>query len=338
MDKRRTSNTTEHEIELEPASSPESSSLESTSPEPISRHATSPEPMSLDYSLPSAANDRELSGAPIRITSDAFKPMPVVRPVSPRRRDLQGLSDAGQIAFGISPGTPDGRIPFTLGDRRTRRNDLWYQFLSLAARGQTMPDDDFVEMVLYTTGRIKDCKPLAKKLLERFQTLAGVFNAELHQLADLGPIDRDIYNAFQAVRGVAGHLARQEIVEKPVITNWDKLIVYLRASMSHRPVEQFRALFLDRSNVLLADEMQSEGTIDHTPVYPREVVKRALILDASAVLLVHNHPSNRPNPSKGDIEMTNSIKNALDSVGMILHDHVIVTKSGHTSFRMMGLL
>lgn len=301
--------------------------------EPLS----SPEGALPEYSLPSGTRGETTSGAPIRITRDAFAP--TIQPLPPKGRELQGMSDAGQMVFPMGPrAAAAGRFPFTLGDRRTRRNDLWYQFLSLAAGGQTMPDDDFVEMVLYTTGRIKDCKTLARKLLDRFQTLAGVFNAELHQLADLGPIDQDIFNAFQAVRGVAGHLARQEIVEKPVITNWDKLMVYLRTTMAHKKVEQFRALFLDRSNVLLADEMQSEGTIDHTPVYPREIVKRALILDASAVLIVHNHPSNRPNPSRGDIEMTNNIKNALDAVGIVLHDHVIVTKSDHTSFRMLGLL
>lgn len=305
-------------------------------PEDDVQPLSSPDHGTLEYRLPNAAQDGAARGAPVRITGEAFKR--AVGPCPATRRELQGMSDASQMAFGITAGNPAGRFPFTLGERRTRRNDLWYQFLSLAARGQTMPDDDFVEMVLYTTGRIKDCKSLAEKLLDRFQTLAGVFNAELHQLADLGPIDRDIFNAFQAVRGVAGHLARQEIVEKPVITNWDKLIVYLRATMAHKTVEQFRALFLDRSNVLLADEMQSEGTIDHTPVYPREIVKRALILDASAVLIVHNHPSNRPKPSQGDIEMTKSIKNALESVDMVLHDHVIVTKSGHTSFRMLGLL
>jgi DNA repair protein RadC len=123
-----------------------------------------------------------------------------------------------------------------------------------------------------------------------------------------------------------------------VITNWDKLLVYLRATMAHKTVEQFRCLFLDRSNVLLADEMQNEGSIDHTPVYPREVVKRALILDASAVIMVHNHPSNHSNPSKSDIEMTKRIKNALEGIGVVLHDHVIVTKKGHTSFRILGLL
>jgi DNA repair protein RadC len=294
------------------------------------------EPLGPDYSLPAEKKNESAPGAPVRVTSESLhKALRQVAATHPVRR---GMSDAGQTIFSIGALGGAPRFPFTLGERRTRRNDLWCRFLSLAATGQTMQDDDFVEMVLYTTGRIKDCKSLARKLLDRFQTLAGVFNAELHQLADLGPIDQDIFNAFRAVRGVAGHLARQEIVEKPVISNWDKLLVYLRATMAHKTVEQFRALFLDRSNVLLADEMQSDGTIDHTPVYPREIVKRALILDASAVLMVHNHPSNRLTPSKEDIEMTKRIKNALDSVDMVLHDHVIVSRSGHTSFRMLGLL
>lgn len=248
------------------------------------------------------------------------------------------LSDVAQMTFGPETLSSAERFPFTLGQRRTRRNDLWCRFLSLAGTGQTMPDLDFVEMVLYTTGRIKDCRGLAKKLLGRFQSLAGVFNADLHQLADLGPVDRDIVNAFRAVRGVAGHLARQDIAEKPVISNWEKLIVYLRASMAHRNVEQMRILFLDRRNVLLADEMQAEGTIDHTPVYPREVVKRALILDACAIIMVHNHPSNQAKPSQGDIDMTKLIKTTLAAVGVVLHDHVIITRGGHTSFRHLGLL
>lgn len=252
--------------------------------------------------------------------------------------DAAGASDVGQVPFAIGSRGHMARFPFTLGERKTRRNDLWYRFLSYASAGQTMPDFEFVEMVLYTTGRIKDCKGLANKLLERFHTLAGVFNADLYQLQDLGPIDEDIVNAFRAVRGVAAHLARQEIVSQPIIKNWEKLIVYLRASMSHRTVEHIRVLFLDRRNALLADEMQSEGTIDHTPCYPREVVKRALILDAGAVILVHNHPSNRPSPSKGDIELTNQIKHALTAVGIVLHDHVIITREGEASFRRLGLL
>ncbi len=292
-----------------------------------------PEP---DYSLSYATSgEPDPNDPPIQVTRESIQQAGYQ--VLGNDSKWHGLSDAGQMALAIGSRYA-ARFPFTLGERRTRRNDLWYRFLSLAASGQTMPDGEFVEMVLYTTGRIKDCKGLAKKLLDQFQSLAGVFNAELYQLADLGPIDQDIFNAFRAVRGVAGHLARQEIGERPVITNWDKLLVYLRATMAHKNVEQFRALFLDRSNVLLADEMQSEGTIDHTPVYPREVVKRALMLDASAVLMVHNHPSNQVNPSQADIEMTRRIKNALDAVGIVLHDHVIVSKGGHTSFRTLGLL
>ncbi len=248
------------------------------------------------------------------------------------------VSDVAQLSFSVDHRRHLPRFAFTLGQRRTRRNDLWYSFLSYAEAGRTMPDQEFVEMVLYTTGRIKDCKDLAARLLDRFHTLAGVFNAELYQLQDLGPIDEDIVNAFRAVRGVAAHLARQEIVSQPIIKNWEKLIVYLRASMAHSKVEQLRVLFLDRRNALLADEMQSEGTIDHTPCYPREVVKRALILDASAIILVHNHPSNMPEPSTGDISMTAQIKKALSAVNVVLHDHVIITRESEASFRRLGLL
>jgi DNA repair protein RadC len=295
-----------------------------------------PAAASVDYSVnPQPDSGARAAEQPVDVTRESIQQAGYK--IFGSQPDLHGLSDFSQMGFAMG-GHAAGRFPFTLGERRTRRNDLWYRFLSLAASGQTMPDHEFVEMVLYTTGRIKDCKSLARKLLDRFQSLAGVFNAELYQLADLGPIDQDIFNAFRAVRGVAGHLARQEIGEKPVINNWDKLLVYLRATMAHKTVEQFRVLFLDRTNVLLADELQTEGSIDHTPVYPREVVKRALILDASAVIMVHNHPSNQCKPSQPDIEMTKRIKSALDGIGVVLHDHVIVSKGGHTSFRMLGLL
>ena len=305
-------------------------------PEKEADEPVAPTAASMDYSVNDATDGRtRATDRPINVTRESIQEAGYK--IFGSQPDLHGLSDFSQMGLAMGGHTAK-RFPFTLGERRTRRNDLWYRFLSLAASGQTMPDHEFVEMVLYTTGRIKDCKSLAHKLLDRFQSLAGVFNAELYQLADLGPIDQDIFNAFRAVRGVAGHLARQEIGEKPVINNWDKLLVYLRATMAHKTVEQFRVLFLDRTNVLLADEMQTEGSIDHTPVYPREVVKRALILDASAVIMVHNHPSNQFKPSQPDIEMTTRIKSALGGIGVVLHDHVIVTKGGHTSFRMLGLL
>ncbi len=309
--------------------------------EALAEGSQAPDGTSIEYSMnyPPRADTQPAATQPVDVNQDVARKsiQQAGYQVLSRQSDVHGFSDFSQME--LAPGRHAvGRFPFTLGERRTRRNDLWYRFLSLAASGQTMPDDEFVEMVLYTTGRIKDCKSLARKLLDRFQSLAGVFNAELYQLADLGPIDHDIFNAFRAVRGVAGHLARQEIGEKPVITNWDKLLVYLRATMAHKTIEQLRVLFLDRCNVLLADEMQTEGSIDHTPVYPREIVKRALILDASAVIMVHNHPSNQFNPSKPDIEMTKRIKAALESINVVLHDHVIVSKKGHTSFKILGIL
>jgi DNA repair protein RadC len=281
-------------------------------------------PSGADYSL---AND-------IQDESDADGTA-----ASMTRKSIQraGYQILGTVSIGL--GLSDaGHFRSALSHRRTRRCDLWHRFLSLAGTGQTMPDDEFLEMVLYTTGRIKDAKSLAKKLLDRFGSLGGVFNADLYQLAEVGEIDQDMANAFRAVRGVAAHFARLEIAERPVLDNWDKLIVYLRTTMAHRPVEQFRILFLNRMNVLLADEMQQEGTIDHTPLYPREVVKRALIHDASAILMVHNHPSNNAQPSQPDIDTTMQLKRALNAMGIVLHDHVIVSKSGHTSFRLLGLL
>ena len=130
----------------------------------------------------------------------------------------------------------------------------------------------------------------------------------------------------------------EEISARPIVDSWDKLIAYLRTAMAHETVEQFRILFLDRCNVVIADEVQHRGTIDHTPAYPREVVKRALALDASAIIMVHNHPSNHPVPSKADIEMTRTVRQIVDSLGIVLHDHIVISRRGHTSFRQMGLL
>jgi DNA repair protein RadC len=151
-------------------------------------------------------------------------------------------------------------------------------------------------------------------------------------------MDRFTITLFKALRIFGARLVREDLTERPALDDWDKLIAYLRAAMAHRMIEQFRLLFLDRRNVLIADEVQHEGSIDHTPVYPREVVKRALALDASALVMVHNHPSNHPQPSKPDIEMTRQVREALEKVGVVLHDHLIMSRRGHTSFRQLGLL
>lgn len=158
---------------------------------------------------------------------------------------------------------------------------------------------------------------------------------QLKEAANIGP---EIIDFLKVVRAAGTRLAREEISNRPIIDAWDKLIKYLRTTMAHQPIEQFRLMFLDRRNVLIADEVQHRGTIDHTPVYPREVAKRALELDASAIVMVHNHPSNHPAPSKPDIEMTKVIRDTLDRLGIVLHDHIIISRRGHTSFRAMGLL
>lgn len=208
----------------------------------------------------------------------------------------------------------------------------------LAGPDEQLPDYELLEMLLFFAIPRIDTKPLAKQLLERFGSLGGVVNAAPEQLAEFERIDHFAVTLFKALRAFATRLVKEDLAEKPALDNWDKLIAYLRATMAHRMVEQFRLLFLDRRNVLIADEVQHQGTIDHTPVYPREVVKRALALDASALVMVHNHPSNHPAPSKPDIEMTRQVREALEKVGVVLHDHLIISRRGHSSFRQMGLL
>lgn len=143
---------------------------------------------------------------------------------------------------------------------------------------------------------------------------------------------------LRAVADAAERLARQEIIDKPVLSSWDKLLDYLRISLAHHDIERFRILFLDIRNRLIADEEQQRGTVNHTPVYPREVMRRALELSASAIILVHNHPSGSPDPSKADIEMTKSVQEAGAKLGITIHDHVIVARGGTVSFRAQGLL
>jgi DNA repair protein RadC len=237
-----------------------------------------------------------------------------------------GLSDSA----GIQP--PLTNQPHYWGHRQRLRDRF------LAGSDEALPDYELLELLLfYAVPRI-DTKPLAKALIERFGSLAGTLHATPEQLADFERIDHFAITLFKAVRTLAARVVREDLTERPALDNWDKLVAYLRATMAHRMVEQFRLVFLDRRNVLIADEVQNQGTIDHTPVYPREVVKRALALDASAIVMVHNHPSNHPAPSKPDIEMTKQVREALDKVGIVLHDHLIISRRGHTSFRQMGLL
>jgi DNA repair protein RadC len=252
-------------------------------------------------------------------------PRPAIRERLEQDRTNQGLADS-------FPQVDLPNRPHYWGHRQRLRDRF------LAGADNALPDYELLELLLFFAVPKIDTKPVAKQLMGRFGSLAGVVNASADQLGEIEGMDHFTITLFKALRVFAARLIREDLTERPVLDNWDKLIAYLRAAMAHRMIEQFRLLFLDRRNVLIADEVQHEGSIDHTPVYPREVVKRALSLDASALVMVHNHPSNHPQPSKPDIEMTRQVRDALDRVGVVLHDHLIISRRGHTSFRQLGLL
>src|SRR5215208_5934029 len=177
----------------------------------------------------------------------------------------------------------------------------------------------------------------ASALLQSFPSIGHVITAEPSQLRAFGLTIREI-SAFRLVREIACRMAKAEVRSRPVLSNWHALITYLQTAMAYEQIEQFRILFLDRKNNLIADEVQQRGTVNHTPVYPREVMKRALILNASALIVVHNHPSGDPKPSRDDIEMTRELKAAAKALELELHDHVVIGHGKHASFRSLGLL
>ena len=202
---------------------------------------------------------------------------------------------------------------------------------------EPLADYELLELLLFYSIERVDTKPLAKRLLDRFGTLGDVFAAEPAALREF-EIDQKTLILFRTAREAGRRLAERKVKDMPVLTNWQQLIDYCHAALAHEKTEQFRILFLDRKNVLIADEVQQRGTIDHTPVYPREVVKRALALNAAALILVPNHPSGDPKPSRDDIEMTREIKTAAEALGISIHDHLVIGRKGHASFRSLGLL
>ena len=204
--------------------------------------------------------------------------------------------------------------------------------------GASLHDYEMLELVLFLAKPRAEVKPLAKALITRFGSFADVISADVKELVAVKGVGENTAVALKTIRAAAIRLAREQVMNQPVITSWQKLLDYCRASLAFAKTEEFRVLFLDRKNVLIADEMQQTGTVDHTPVYPREVVKRALDLGASAIIMVHNHPSGDPTPSKGDIEMTKEVREACEKLGISLHDHLIIGKSGHASFKSLGLL
>ena len=204
--------------------------------------------------------------------------------------------------------------------------------------GKGFSDYELVEMLLFLAQPRGDVKPLAKSLIKRFSTFANVIAAEPDEIRKVAGAKDASVAALKLVQAAALRMAQTDLIGRPAIGSWKQLLDYCHAAMAREPREHLRVLFLDRKNVLIADEVQASGTIDHTPVYPREVMKRALELGASALILVRNHPSGDPTPSKGDIDMTHEIQDAAERLGITLHDHVIIGRKGHASFKNLGLL
>jgi DNA repair protein RadC len=201
-----------------------------------------------------------------------------------------------------------------------------------------LADYELLELVLFRAIPQRDVKPLAKKLLETFGSFAEVIAAPPARLAEISGLGEAAIAELKIVQAAAQRLLRGELRRRPVLSSWSSVLDYCRGTMAFAEKEQFRILFLDKRNQLIADEMQQVGTVDHTPVYPREVVKRALELSATAIILVHNHPSGDPTPSRADIQMTQSIVEVARPLGISVHDHIIVGKEGHASLKGLKLI
>ncbi len=232
----------------------------------------------------------------------------------------------------MTPPKAPSTAPHYFGHRQ-RLRDRFRQ-----AGGDALSDYELVELLLFSAIPRRDVKPIAKALIARFGSFAAAISADRAALAAVPGLGDAAIDALKAVREGAVRLLRADAMATPVLGSWQKVLDYCRASMAHGATEQFRVLFLDRKNALIADEEQARGTVDHAPVYPREVVKRALELAASAIIMVHNHPSGDTTPSKADIDMTRAVAKAAEAVGVVLHDHIVVGRTGHASFKGLGLL
>lgn len=201
-----------------------------------------------------------------------------------------------------------------------------------------LADYELLELVLFRLIPRRDTKPIAKALIERFGSLGGVLGASPALLQEISGIGESVSLEIKLISTLAHRMLKRELKGKQILSSWASVIDYCHAIMAYETTEQFRILFLDKRNALIADEVQGRGTVDHTPVYPREVVKRALELSATAIILVHNHPSGDPTPSRADIDMTQMIVQTARSLGITVHDHIIIGKDGHASFKGLKLI
>jgi len=245
------------------------------------------------------------------------------------------------LSNGVTGAIPKQARPLHAGHRERLRE---------RARGagiHHLPDYELLELFLFRSQPQGDVKPIAKALLSRFGSLAAVLAASVEDLMTVRAEDSrgrskgvgaETALDLAALHEVSRRVAKEEANKRTVITSWTALLAYVRLSLQHEPREQFRVLYLDKKNQLILDEIQNRGTVDHAPVYPREVVRRALELSASAMIIVHNHPSGDPTPSRADIDMTKQIIQAAKALGVEVHDHLIVGKGGHASLKGMKLI
>ena len=215
------------------------------------------------------------------------------------------------------------------------RNRLKTRFMKSGA--DALAEYELLELLLFRSIPRRDTKPLAKQLISTFGSFAEVLAAPSERLQEIKGLGQATITDFQIVKASAEALISGQVKEKPLLGSWSSVIDYCRATMAFEDKEQFKILFLDKKNKLIKDEVQQIGTVDHTPVYPREVVKRALELSATAIILVHNHPSGDPTPSNADIEMTKTINQIATSLGITVHDHIIIAKDGHASLKGLKL-
>ncbi|HEY8596322.1 MAG TPA: DNA repair protein RadC [Devosiaceae bacterium] len=232
----------------------------------------------------------------------------------------------------VDEGDSEGSTPHYHGHRK-RLRERFEQGGSAVLR-----DYELLELILFRLLPRRDTKPIAKAMLARFGSFSEALSAPAHLLAEIDGLGRTAVTDLKVIVAAAQRFARDEVPDRPILGSWTALVDYCRSQMAYETREQFRILFLDKKNRLIADEVQQVGTVDHTPVYPREVIRRTLELSATALILVHNHPSGDPSPSSADVQMTKAIADIARPLGITLHDHLIVGRSGHVSMRGLKLI
>jgi DNA repair protein RadC len=245
-------------------------------------------------------------------------------------RSLPGIQDA---ASAIDLWTPAEQArPHFVGHRERLRER------ALAGGLAALPDYELLELFVFRSIPKKDVKPLAKQLLARFGSLGGVLGATAEELRTVKGVGESVALDLKLLHEATLRTAREQVARRPVISSWSALLAYVKAALAHESREQFRVLFLDKKNQLIADEVMNRGTVDHAPVYPREVARRALELSASALILVHNHPSGDPSPSSADVDMTRQVVDGARALRIAVHDHLVVGRDGVASLKALGLM